>query len=117
MTTTAPARVKKLINAVEDIVPESLAGLQAAHPDLVTIDTSQNLVLRAGGPRRGKGGPLSGGGARPEAPPHGRPPPDPRAASRRPAARQGRPHLRGWLGPRAPPRRLRRPGHARCGRG
>jgi len=63
MTTTAPARVKKLINAVDDIVPESLAGLQAAHPDLVTIDTSQNLVLRAGGPRRGKVGLISGGGS------------------------------------------------------
>ena len=63
MTTTAPARVKKLINAIDDIVPESLAGLKAAHPDLVTIDPSQNLVLRAGGPRRGKVGLISGGGS------------------------------------------------------
>ena len=63
MATTAPARVKKLINGVEDIVPESLAGLQAAHPDLVTIDFTQNLVLRAGGPRRGKVGLISGGGS------------------------------------------------------
>ena len=63
MATTAPARVKKLINAIDDIVPESLAGLQAAHPDLVTINTSQNLVLRAGGPRRGKVGLISGGGS------------------------------------------------------
>jgi len=63
MATTAPARVKKLINAIDDIVPESLAGLQAAHPDLVTIDPSQNLVLRAGGPRRGKVGLISGGGS------------------------------------------------------
>ena len=39
--------MKKLINAVDDIVPESLAGLQAAHPNHVKIDTSQNLVLRA----------------------------------------------------------------------
>jgi phosphoenolpyruvate---glycerone phosphotransferase subunit DhaK len=63
MATTAPARVKKLINGVEDIVPESLAGLQAAHPDLVTIDSRQNVVLRAGGPRRGKVGLISGGGS------------------------------------------------------
>jgi phosphoenolpyruvate---glycerone phosphotransferase subunit DhaK len=63
MATTAPARVKKLINGVEDIVPESLAGLQAAHPDLVTIDFTQNVVLRAGGPRRGKVGLISGGGS------------------------------------------------------
>ena len=38
MATNAPSRVKKLINAVEDIVPESLAGLEAAHPDLVKVD-------------------------------------------------------------------------------
>ncbi len=63
MATNAPSRVKKLINDVEDIVPESLAGLQAAHPDLVTIDTSQNLVLRAGGPKPGKVGLVSGGGS------------------------------------------------------
>jgi phosphoenolpyruvate---glycerone phosphotransferase subunit DhaK len=63
MATNAPARVKKLINAVEDIVPESLAGLAAAHPDLVKIDATQNLVLRAGGPKRGKVGLISGGGS------------------------------------------------------
>lgn len=63
MATNAPARVKKLINAVENIVPESLAGLAEAHPDLVTIDTAQNLVLRAGGPRRGKVALISGGGS------------------------------------------------------
>jgi dihydroxyacetone kinase-like protein len=63
MATTAPSRVKKLINDVDDIVPESLAGLQAAHPDLVTIDTAQNLVLRAGGPKPGKVGLVSGGGS------------------------------------------------------
>jgi hypothetical protein len=40
MTTPAVARVKKLINRVEDLVPESLAGLGAAHPDLVKIDAT-----------------------------------------------------------------------------
>ena len=50
MAATAPAHaMKKLINAVDDIVPESLAGLGAAHPDLVRIDTANNVVLRAGG--------------------------------------------------------------------
>src|SRR6187401_822388 len=63
MATNAPARVKKLVNAVEDIVPESLRGLQAAHPDLVRIDTANNLVLRAGGPKQGKVGIISGGGS------------------------------------------------------
>ena len=63
MATNAPARVKKLINNVEDLVPESLAGLQAANPDIVRIDTAQNVVLRAGGPKPGKVGLVSGGGS------------------------------------------------------
>jgi dihydroxyacetone kinase-like protein len=63
MATTAPSRVKKLINQVENIVPESLAGLAAAHPDLVKIDAANNVVLRAGGPKRGKVALISGGGS------------------------------------------------------
>jgi phosphoenolpyruvate---glycerone phosphotransferase subunit DhaK len=63
MATNAPARVKKLINAVEDIVPESLRGLHAAHPELVRIDPANNLVLRAGGPKQGKVALISGGGS------------------------------------------------------
>src|SRR6187402_4004049 len=63
MATAAPPRLKKLINRVEDIVPESLAGLEAAHPDIVRIDKAQNLVLRAGGPKPGKVGLVSGGGS------------------------------------------------------
>jgi phosphoenolpyruvate---glycerone phosphotransferase subunit DhaK len=63
MATTAPSRVKKLINQVENIVPESLAGLAAAHPDLVKIDTANNVVLRKGGPKRGKVALISGGGS------------------------------------------------------
>jgi len=63
MATNAPSRVKKLINAVEDIVPESLAGLEAAHPDIVKVDLAQNLVLRKGGPKPGKVALISGGGS------------------------------------------------------
>src|ERR1044071_2258283 len=63
MTTPTLARVKKLINRVEDVVPESLAGLGAAHPDLVKIDAENRVVLRAGGPRQGKVGVVSGGGS------------------------------------------------------
>ena len=59
----ARTRVKKLFNKVEDIVPESLAGLAAAHPDIVTIDAANNVVLRAGGPTPGKVGLISGGGS------------------------------------------------------
>ena len=64
MSATAPARaMKKLINRVEDIVPESLAGLGLAHADLVSIDAANNLVLRAGGPKPGKVALISGGGS------------------------------------------------------
>ena len=64
MAATAPSHtMKKLINNVDDIVPESLAGLGAAHPDIVKIDAVHNIVLRAGGPRSGKVGLISGGGS------------------------------------------------------
>jgi phosphoenolpyruvate---glycerone phosphotransferase subunit DhaK len=63
MTTPTVTRVKKLINRVEDVVPESLAGLGAAHTDLVKIDTENRVVLRAGGAVAGKVGLVSGGGS------------------------------------------------------
>jgi phosphoenolpyruvate---glycerone phosphotransferase subunit DhaK len=63
MTTPTVARVKKLINRVDDVVPESLAGLGAAHPKLVKIDAENRVVLRAGGPKQGKVGLVSGGGS------------------------------------------------------
>ena len=64
MAATAPSHtMKKLINAVDDIVPESLAGLGAAHPDVVKIDAANAVVLRAGGPKAGKVGLISGGGS------------------------------------------------------
>jgi len=63
MTTPTVARVKKLINRVDDVVTESLAGLGAAHPDLVQIDALNRVVLRAGGPKQGKVGLVSGGGS------------------------------------------------------
>jgi dihydroxyacetone kinase-like protein len=63
MATNAPTRVKKLFNKIEDIVPESLAGLGAAHPDLVKIDLANKLVLRGGGPKKGKVALVSGGGS------------------------------------------------------
>ena len=64
MAATAPSHaMKKLINGLDDIVPESLAGLGAAHPDIVKIDAINNVVLRAGGPKAGKVGLISGGGS------------------------------------------------------
>jgi len=64
MAATAPTHtMKKLINGIDDIVPESLAGLAAAHPDIVKIDVANAVVLRAGGPKAGKVGLISGGGS------------------------------------------------------
>ena len=54
---------KKLINKVDDIVPESLAGIGLAHPDVVKIDAANRVVLRAGGARKGKVALVSGGGS------------------------------------------------------
>src|SRR6184192_1868400 len=55
--------MKKLINAPEDVVKESLAGLAAAHPDLVRVDLDNQLVLRKDAPVSGKVGLVSGGGS------------------------------------------------------
>jgi dihydroxyacetone kinase-like protein len=64
MAANAPSQaMKKLLNKVEDLVPESLAGLGAAHPEIVKIDLENKLVLRAGGPKPGKVGIISGGGS------------------------------------------------------
>ena len=64
MATNAPSHsMKKLINKVDDLVPESLAGLGAAHPDLVRIDAANNVVIRKDAPRQGKVGIISGGGS------------------------------------------------------
>src|SRR4029450_564646 len=68
--TNAPARLKKVTTKVGGVVPESLAGLQAAHPEIVRVDAAQNVVLRAGGPRAGKVGLFPAGGSGPE-PLHG----------------------------------------------
>lgn len=55
--------MKKLINAAEDVVAESLAGLERAHADLVRVDAEHQVVLRCGGPVAGKVGLVSGGGS------------------------------------------------------
>src|SRR5436309_15146080 len=55
--------MKKLINAPEDVVKESLAGLAAAHPDLVRVDFENQVVLRKDAPVAGKVGLVSGGGS------------------------------------------------------
>jgi len=55
--------VKKFINDPDNVVPEALAGVAAAHPGLVRVDLENQLVLRADAPVQGKVGLVSGGGS------------------------------------------------------
>ncbi len=55
--------MKKLINKPEDVVKEALAGMQAAHPDLIRVDIEQQIIVRKDAPIQGKVGVISGGGS------------------------------------------------------
>ena len=46
----ATQTLKKFVNAPDDVVKESLAGLAAAHPDLVRVDFENQIVVRTGAP-------------------------------------------------------------------
>jgi phosphoenolpyruvate---glycerone phosphotransferase subunit DhaK len=54
--------MKKLINTPESVVTEALEGVAAAHPSL-SVDIQNKVIMRAGGPRPGKVGLVSGGGS------------------------------------------------------
>lgn len=54
--------MKKLINKVDDVVTESLAGMLAAHPDLIRLLPEVKSVVRACAPRP-KVAVISGGGS------------------------------------------------------
>lgn len=54
--------MKKLINAPDDVVTDTLRGLAAAHLDL-RVDALNGFVARADAPRTGKVGLVSGGGS------------------------------------------------------
>jgi phosphoenolpyruvate---glycerone phosphotransferase subunit DhaK len=60
-TVTTP--MKKLINDPSDVVRESLAGLAAAHPDLLRYDADAQIVVRADAPVQNKVALVSGGGS------------------------------------------------------
>src|SRR4051812_37587241 len=55
--------MKKFLNDPADLVKESLAGLAAAHGDLVRYDADAQILVRADGPRQGKVALISGGGS------------------------------------------------------
>jgi dihydroxyacetone kinase-like protein len=54
--------MKKLINAPERVVDEELAGMVAAHGDLIRL-IPPNVIVRRDAPRPGKVGVISGGGS------------------------------------------------------
>jgi dihydroxyacetone kinase-like protein len=55
--------MKKFLDDPENAVRDTLAGLAAAHPDRLRVDPELRLVTRAGEPRSGKVGLVSGGGS------------------------------------------------------
>ena len=55
--------MKKLINAVDDVLSESLRGFGAAHADLVDVSLEPKLVWRRSAPAAGKVALISGGGS------------------------------------------------------
>jgi dihydroxyacetone kinase-like protein len=55
--------MKKLINAVEDVVKEQLEGMAVAHPDLLKVHFEPYYVYRADAPVANKVALVSGGGS------------------------------------------------------
>ena len=54
--------MKKLINAPEDVLVESLKGVAAAHPEL-SVDLENHVITRATPKEQGKVAVVSGGGS------------------------------------------------------
>ena len=55
--------MKKLINKPEDIVTESIAGLAAAHADLIKVHLDPDFIFRIDAPVKDKVAIISGGGS------------------------------------------------------
>ncbi|MBC8161741.1 MAG: dihydroxyacetone kinase subunit DhaK [Roseiflexaceae bacterium] len=55
--------MKKLINSPEGVVKDALAGMAAAHADLLRVDYDPDIIVRVGAPIKGKVGVISGGGS------------------------------------------------------
>lgn len=55
--------MKKIINDPDEVVSEALAGMAQAHPDLITVRTKPDYVVRADAPVEGKVALVSGGGS------------------------------------------------------
>src|SRR5437764_11667158 len=61
--TTVTTRLKKLINTPETEVKDAMAGMAAAHADLIRVEYDPNVIIRKDAPRKGKIGLVSGGGS------------------------------------------------------
>ena len=61
--TTATVTMKKFLNDPEEIVEESVAGLAAAHADLLRYDPEARIIVRTDAPVKDKVGLVSGGGS------------------------------------------------------
>jgi phosphoenolpyruvate---glycerone phosphotransferase subunit DhaK len=57
------SQMRKFLNNPADVVKESLAGLAAAHADLLRYDAAAQIVVRKDAPRKGKVALISGGGS------------------------------------------------------
>lgn len=55
--------MKKLINAIDDVVNEQLLGMSAAHPDVLRVNLDPKYLYRADAPVKGKVALVSGGGS------------------------------------------------------
>src|SRR5690349_19137932 len=55
--------MKKLINSPDNVVKEALAGMLAAHSDLIRVDIEQRIIVRKDAPVQNKVGIVSGGGS------------------------------------------------------
>jgi dihydroxyacetone kinase-like protein len=56
-------QMRKFLNDPAQVVKESLAGMAAAHPDLLRYDKGAQILVRKDAPRKGKVGIISGGGS------------------------------------------------------
>src|SRR5438876_7926323 len=56
-------RLKKLINTPETEVKDAMAGMAAAHSDLIRVEYDPNVIIRKDAPKKGKVGVISGGGS------------------------------------------------------
>src|SRR2546423_146516 len=56
-------RLKKLINTPETEVKDALAGMAAAHGDLIRVEDGPNVIIRKEATRKGKVGLAWGGGS------------------------------------------------------